>query len=194
MTLFSPYFWIAMLLYGAIAAVGGARLMSHWDSSTIERMKAAEARADKARADEIASNELHALTASRNAERNTQQLETNLAKARADAQTARTKLKEKTSAFITPQADAHVIVPRGFIELWNAAGEGSADQGANPAVAEPAPGTADQPSGVALSTVGGAVEDAGAALKECNAKVRGWQTWRTDVLIPWYNELVKGLQ
>jgi hypothetical protein len=182
--LFSPTFWIAMLIWSGICATGGASLMSRWDDDKLQKIQVQLAQ-------DHAANAKAALVLATRTERETAELQAKLEASRAQTRAASAALRGKTGDYITPQADAATVVPSGFVRLWNAAGAGD-DKLGSPASPPPEPGAANAPSGVALSTIGLAVQDAADALKACRDQVIGWQDfWK--LVEKWYQDFVKGL-
>lgn len=90
----------------------------------------------------------------------------------------RTLIKE-IPIHVTREADAHCVVPLGFVRLHDAAATG------NPAPTY-APGESpDQASGTDLSTVAGTVADNYGYTRELEAQVTGWQDWYERVKADW---------
>lgn len=90
----------------------------------------------------------------------------------------RTLIKE-IPIHVTAQADAHCVVPLGFVRLHDAAATG-----------DPAPSYAtgespDQASGTDLSTVAGTVIDNYGYTRELEAQVNGWIDWYERVKADW---------
>jgi hypothetical protein len=71
--------------------------------------------------------------------------------------------------YVTREADAHCIVPRGFVRLHDAA--------AQSVVPVPAGEPDDAPSGVELSAVAGTVADNYGACHETAERLTGLQAW-----------------
>lgn len=79
----------------------------------------------------------------------------------------RTLLKE-VPVYVTAEADARCTVPRGFVQLHDAAATGVA-----PGPTE----SPDAPSGVTLSAVSGTVVENYGICHELRNTVLGWQSW-----------------
>lgn len=82
-------------------------------------------------------------------------------------------LIERVPTYVTAQADADCTVPRGFVELHDAAANGVELPGAPDAASEPVGG----PSGVALSAVGLTVAENYGSYHQVADELTGWQTW-----------------
>lgn len=94
-------------------------------------------------------------------------------------------LQREVPIYVTPTADAHCVIPHGFVRLHDAA-----------AAARPAPdstaagGSHDAPSGVALSAVAATVAENYAACHDAIAEVRRWREWYAVLRAEWDRLLV----
>lgn len=90
----------------------------------------------------------------------------------------RTLIKE-VPIHVTREADAHCVVPLGFVRLHDAAATGG------PAPSYASGESPDQASGTDLSTVAGTVADNYGYARELEAQVTGWQDWYERVKADW---------
>lgn len=96
--------------------------------------------------------------------------------AQADAKIAEIKTITKTlilkvPEYVSPQADAACVVPRGFVRLHDAAASGV------PPVSDPTGQPNDAPSGVAISRVGSTVADNYGTCRVQAAQLEAVQSW-----------------
>lgn len=90
-------------------------------------------------------------------------------------------IREKVPAYVTPLADSRCIVPVGFVQLFNAAASGQADQADTSAPATTGGLSVDRPSGVALSAVGTRTVDNFGTCHELETQVAGWKKYGHEV-------------
>lgn len=90
----------------------------------------------------------------------------------------RTLIKE-VPIHVTAQADAHCVVPLGFVRLHDAAATGG------PAPSYASGESPDQASGVELSGVVSSVTDNYGYTRELEAQVISWQEWYARVKADW---------
>lgn len=87
-------------------------------------------------------------------------------------ETGATIVKE-VPVYVSPEADAACVLPRGFVRLHDAAAAGR--------VPEPAGGSDAAPAGIALSTVAGTVADNYERCHENAEQLIGLQAWITEI-------------
>jgi len=94
-----------------------------------------------------------------------------LARTQTDIRYVTKEIIKEVPRYVTVEADAHCVVPAGFLRLHDAAAAGHL-----PGVARP-PGGVDEPSGVPLSVVSAAVADNYGTALGWRAEAEAWRDW-----------------
>jgi hypothetical protein len=180
--LFSPWFWLGILIYGGIAASSGAIVMERIKGGEI-----AEIRAEAALQEVEAAKRAKVSTEKYTAENI--KLGSQLAVARAARTKADKRLEENQREFAASEA-GRLLAPPALVRLWNDDGApaGDARNGAN--VRAAGPGSDAGTPAVALGDL--PVAAAKQALGACREQVIGLQQY-VKLLWAQIEDYVKGL-
>lgn len=159
----------AVIAFAAVAAfglgfTGGYTFAWSRQEAVIQTMKADEAKRREA-----------AVAAALKADRAAQAVSAAVDKGAVEAQerirTVYRTITKKVTVYVTAKSDTACVVPRGFVELHDAAAAG------RPLPVPAAPGDLDDPSGVPLSSVAGTTAENYGVCHETAGRLNALQSW-----------------